>query len=330
MSELFDFSAGDVKRHIEYELKTFSKVKEPFNYVVKRLIERGNSITITDIDKVDLNSLKEDEGKSYNWSVIQYENLTFIVRRYGKHLTFYTQIVDKRGKDDRRTNYNYGAFMLETDMDKFVGTDDEHDGYSDMLYEAPFTEFNKLFKPLVDCIKHWHNTVHGVSNGASLPTPKHLEFKVIYDRTTIHSYDKFFFAMEEITQQYLTLFAETTLLKQLDTLKDKIGLKFSDDSVLKSVKIKVKDGYYHGVGMTVVKTFRDESEDKWSDVYCIARYHLDRVFPTGVFIYRGDAYIHGEGEPKSGDIVITKGKDKYFGVFQETYPDDTWSPLVKL
>ena len=72
--KIFEFKKDSVTDHIRYELKLFSKCKEPLNYIFKTLEDNGHSLILKSLDKINLNKVKELEGKNYNWSVINYNH----------------------------------------------------------------------------------------------------------------------------------------------------------------------------------------------------------------------------------------------------------------
>lgn len=86
--EIFKFEKSDVTNHIEHELRTRSKFREPLKYIIRSLEKMGNSMTITSLSKkINLNKLKEKEGKNYHWSTVTYKGVTLVFRRYGHHLS---------------------------------------------------------------------------------------------------------------------------------------------------------------------------------------------------------------------------------------------------
>ena len=326
MKKLFNFKERDIQFYIEHELKTFTKCKGVFDYVVSNLIKLGQSIEVTNLKDFDFNKMKENEGKNYHWSVIQYKRMTFLIRRYNHHLTIFTK-VDK-GRNDYYDGkvYEYGAFMIETDFEKFG---DKHDEMMEMYWDAPFTDLNTIFHNLVKCIKHYEYSIHGVWNDHSLPTPKHVEIKNIYHGTSLDSIDKFTFAMEELSQIHLCIFAETTILKKLESLKGKEGENLTDRYILKEVRTEVKDEYYHGVGLTVIDTFGGKSKDEWSDVYSLAHFNLEYVFPNGFHLFENEVYeIVEGGELKVGEPCITS--NGYTKRYETKFKGGTWKLLKKV
>ena len=310
--KFFKFSENDIANHIRYELKTFNKMREPFNYVANILKEKGHSLSIDDIDKVDLNKVKEMEGKSYRWSLFQYDNISLLVRRYHQHLTIFTKLKDEYGQGKG----SFGAFCLEVDLDKFG---DKHDEMLDEYYSRPFQDLNVLAKPLFRLISD--EKMPFVENSHSFPVPKHVSVKLAFSEKEIYSFDSFIFCMEELNTIYHHLFSENTTLRLLTKMNegDKIG-----SNTLGKITTEVKDGYYHSVGAYI--TSSNDSE-QFKDVYSLTRWYMDEVLDE-LYTFEGEVYQKG-GELEVGKPVLYKGFEEVCE-YREEYPKENLIPLTKV
>lgn len=320
--KIFKFEKSDLISHIEYELKTFSKLKEPFNYVVKVLEKLKNSMAITSLNKINLNKVKEKEGKNYHWSVFTYKNVTLVVRRYQHHLTIFTKVIkDKR--EDSEYSIEYGAFTLNTDFEKFG---DKHDKMMDTYYDKPFTDLNGIIKDLFNLLIE--RGVHWVENSACLKCPDHVKIELAFDAKNISSLDGFVFCMEELSSIYLTLFAESTMIKKLKEYKT--GEMLSERYKIGKVVTEVKDEYYHAVGMETIDV-KNKNEKSFRDVYCLTRWYFDEIFKEKTYLYNGEIYVEG-GSFKVGEAVAYKnmgGDDGGVTSFKNTFPKENFIPLKK-
>lgn len=321
--EMFKFEKSDVTQFIEYELKTLDKFKEPLNYVIKSLIRLGHSMTIKSLDKkIDLNKVKENEGKNYHWSVFNYKNATLVIRRFRQHLTIFTRVV--KGVDYRKNpKIEYGAFTLNTDFEKFG---EKHDEMMDTYYNKPFTDLNVIIKDLLNLLIDKDGGVYWVGNSASLKRPNHVKIELAFASKTISSLDNFVFCMEEIENIYLTLFAETTMIQKLKEYNDKIGEKLSDRYKIGKVTTQVKDEYYHSAGMEIIDTM-DKNKKSFKDVYCLTRWYFNDIFKDKIHIYEGEVYVE-EGKLKIGEPVAYKNMDDVT-IFQKTYPKENFIALKR-
>lgn len=267
----FKFKDDIIKNHIQYELKTFRKLREPLNYIFETLEKLGHSITIDSLDKkINLNKLKEKEGKNYHWSVVKYKSVSLLIRRYSNHLTIFTKLVNE-DKFSHSMTGGVGAFTFHPEF-KYL-TYSEQDRMNDMLYDKPFSELNKyinsLFTLLIERGAHW------VDNSAAWKIPDYIDVKVAFDENRIQSVDLFIFCMEEIDSIHLELFAETTMLEKLEEFKSKIGEQFDYQYKIKRVENKVKNKYYHDAGILLEK---EDGSTSFQDVYSLTRWYYDNIF----------------------------------------------------
>ncbi len=314
--KIFKFDERDITRHIEYELKTFNKMRDPFNYVANILKEKGHSLSIKNLDKVNFNKVKEMEGKSYHWSLFQYNNISLLVRRYRQHLTIFTKLA-KSGEDEYGLNKaSFGAFCLEVDLDKFG---DKHDKMLDEYYSRPFQDLNVLAKPLFELLSK--DQMPFVQNSHALPVENHVSVKLAFSEKEIYSFDSFIFCMEELDTIYHHLFSENTTLRLLTKMNegDKIG-----SYTLGKIITEVKDGYYHSVGAYI--TSSNDSE-QFKDVYSLTRWYMDEVF-SELYMFEGEVYQKG-GEFEVGKPVVYKGFEEVCE-YREEYPKENFIPLTKV
>lgn len=302
--ELFKFEKEDITRHIEYELKTAQKFKEPLQYIVKNLTRLGHSMSIKSLKKIDLNKVKEHEGKNYYWSVFTYKNVTMAVRRYKQHLTIFTKA--QKGVDYKKNpKIEYGAFTFHTDFKKFE--DKKHDELMDLYHNKPFTGLNEI---ITDLLKLLTNDKYGVSwvwNSACLKRPDYIKLELAFCGNNISSIDSFAFCMEEIDSFFLQMFAENTMLRKIKEFKNKIGEKLNDQYIIDGVATEVKDDYYHGVGISTIET-SNKKEKTFHDVYRLSRWYFKDIFKEKVYFYEGEVYIE-DSKFKIGNPVAYKGDD---------------------
>lgn len=323
--EIFTFERESVIRFIEHELKTLSKFKEPLKYIVNQLERQKNCLTIKSLDNINLNKVKEREGKNYNWSAFKYEDITLVVRRYRQHMTIFTMVVKKDKRDDdtfESPRTEYGAFTLYTNFEKFR---DKQDEMMDIYYDNPFTDLDVIIKDLLKMLTDKDGGVHWVSNSYSLKRPDHIELKLIFQDKSIHSIDAFVFCMEELENFYQQLFAENTMVQKLKELKT--GEKLNDRYKIGEITTTIKDDYYHAVGIQMIDTMNSDKKN-FQDVYSLTRWFAKDIFKEKLYSYNGELYIEG-GELKEGKPVAFKKFDDNVTIFKELYPKENFIPLKK-
>jgi hypothetical protein len=324
--KLFNFEKNDITRHIEYELKTLSKFKEPLKYVIQSLINGKHVLEVVDLDKADLNKLvkKEKQGKNYHWSVIVHKNVTLVLRRYRYHFTIFT-MVENTKNEKRGTQYEYGSFSFKTDFDKFG---DKHDEMMDVYYDKPFTDLNVIFKNLVTMLSEKDSGVHWVWNSASLPRPKHVDIELFFADNNINSIDGFIFCIEELSSVYLEIFAETTMIQRLKQLKE--GDKLGDRYKILSVSTETKNNYFHDTGLEFVDK---DGKKEFKDVYTLSRYYLGEVFGSvgKIYLYKGEVYLPNGENPVPGEAAAYKDDDEegHVIIFDAKYRSEAFVPLKK-
>jgi hypothetical protein len=259
--DIFKFEKSDIVMHITYELRLCEKFETAFDYLLTKL-------PIQKLKK-DLGKMKWTEGKNYDWAIIQKNNVIFIIRKYGSHFTIFVKsITEKRGYD--RTKY--GCFMFSTDTKKM--SDEE----SDMRIHDNFCDLNKYISNLFDFIGE--DKIHALWNSSSFERDEYIKIKNVWNgsQEDISSIDDFIFCLEELFGKYCELFAETNMFEKIKTIK--IGEKLGSYEVL-SIKTELKDGYYHGVGLTLKGTNGADSK-RFYDVYSLTQYYYDSIFPEEV------------------------------------------------
>ena len=314
--KLFDFDKDVLRHYIEYDLRTTEQAREPMNFIIAQMVKQGHSMTLNSLDKkIDLNKVKERKGKNYNWSVFVHKNATMLVRRYKQHLTIFTKVF----KDGKYPKTEYGAFTMNTDMDKFGA---KHDQMMDKYWDNPFIDLNAIIKNLMEVLMD--RGVHWVWNSACLKRPNHVDIKLAYCDNNINSIDDFVYCMEEISSMYQELFAETIVVKRLKELK--VGERLTDEYTIGVLNIVSKDGYFHVVGAE----FINQKKKSWNDVYCLARYYMKDLFKTKLYFHGGEVYVEG-GTLKIGSPAAYANfdTDVTVTIYQKDYPKENFKPLKK-
>lgn len=258
------FDNNDVYNKILRDLKLIKRLGKSFDFIYEKLIVENK-----DFNGKDLNTLKFNEGKNYNWVAFTVEDVKFIIRQYGSHLTVYLKFL--RYECESYKDYEYGAFTFHADIDKLNIDDDEHDRLHELYYEEPLHEFNKTFTSLLKNIKKRH--LHGIWNDLSYERPKHCKVNLIFDGESISSVDKLIFCAEEFSTLHVQLFAENEMIEMLKNIKLVKGMKLGRDKI-ESINTKFptdySDPYYHAIGIKPVGTHL-------SDVYSLTRWYLEDV-----------------------------------------------------
>ena len=268
MEKLFKFEKRDIVDKIRYEMDLFSKVRKPITFIIETLINLGHSITLTSLEDVELNNVKPNKGKNYNWFVVKFENIELLIRTYGTHFTIFTKANILRGT---HSYTEYGAFTFFSDIKKM--TPEMEDKMHEAYYENPFIDLNVCIKNIIELILK--GSFHSLWNSVSLPRPKHVEIKIAYNNEEISSLDNFAFCLEEIDSIYLELFAQTTMFEKLKTLSNRIGEQFDRQYIIKEIRTELKDDYYHGVGIVLIDK---DDKTKFVDVYSLSAYYYGNVF----------------------------------------------------
>lgn len=268
----FKFEGRDVAFHMLREMGLSSKFKKSFTYVANHF--PANTIV------PDLEKLEWHKGKNYNWLKLVDGNLTLIFRHYGNHFTVYFKNkmeLSKYGEeyaDEYETKY--GCLTFETDLEGM--SNEEHDSY----IEDRFKDINLYLPEIIKLIKK--GNIHSIWNPYSLKLekdkerPKHVKPKNVWNGSDdISSIDTFIFACEELFQRHFEIFAETEMLEKVKTIKE--GDMFSSYKVTRVVS-ELKGDYYYNVGIEWINTNFKKEKGDWCDVYSLARYYYEYMFPT--------------------------------------------------
>jgi len=283
VTPIFKFERDEIDSHIKYELNLFNRIKKPLDYVFESLEKNGYSLTLTSLEKVNLKKVKFNEGKSYNWCVIKFENVKLMIRSYQQHLTIFTRAeiycdILEKNKITR------GAFTFHTDFDRMKLTDKQHDRKLDFMWDNPLLDLNKVIKEIFEHLKK--DKFHWLDNSASLKLPDGVKLKQAYEdrgfgEQRIYSFDLLTFCFEEINSLHVQYFAENTMFEYLPELKKRKGdfLEGGYDKPrkIKEVITKLKDNYYHGVGVVLEDESRSD-KTKFEDVYSLTRYFYEGIF----------------------------------------------------
>lgn len=276
VTPIFKFDKNELTMYINYELNLFRRAEKPLGYIYEILEKTGYSLTLTSLDDIDLNKVKQNKGKSYNWCVFIYNDIKFLVRQYHQHLTVYARQskFDEKWEEDLIKNF---AFTFESSVENLP--DNEHDAKLDEYMVNPFVDLNKSFKQIVELIEK--DKFHLIWNDLCVSRPDNVKIKSIYETSKyseaqIQSIDLLVFCMEEIDTLHVQLFAENTMVEKLKELESRVGEQFDYQYKIESVNTEVKDEYYHNTGVTLV---RRENEKTFADVYTLTRYYYDSVFP---------------------------------------------------
>jgi hypothetical protein len=320
--EIFKFRKEDISNHIEYELELFDKFKEPLDYIINTLESKKHVLNIKNLDKVDINKIKEYEGKNYNWSIVNYKNATLVIRRYQNHLTIFTKVVKEveqllpNMEQKLKKTVERGSFTMHTRLI----SDDMCDAY----YNNPFLDLNLIFKDLISLIIDRTYGVSWLWNSACIKIPDHIDVKLAFCQKNISSFDTFFYCMEELETFYQQLFSENTTILALDKLK--INDDFDNSSTIIDISTNLKDDYYHAVGIKTKD--KKTGKTKFIDVYALTLYYIKYIFKQNIYLYNGVVYTEG-GDFVFGQPVAYSNMENYVRLFDETLPKENFIPLVK-
>ncbi len=281
-SEIFKFDKRNIDSYILRTLNIKNKFKKSFAYVFDKLLPMNSKkkalLTNTEFD---LEKLTWYEGKNYDWIAltdnIKNPLIQLLIRQYENHFTIFFKYKYKVTEDPKIDEFFYtrsGVFTFYTNIDKL--SDKEHDSYID----DRFKDLNKYLPEIIKLMRE--DNIDSVWNSYSLKLesekqrPKHIEAKCSWDGgDTISSVDEIIFAVEELFQKHLELFAQTDMIEKIKTLKK--GDMVGSYEVL-DVRTKVKDDYYHEAGLNLKGTNGKDS-DSWCDVYSLTRWYYEAIFP---------------------------------------------------
>lgn len=248
----------NVYKYEKYKLeelmrKEIYKMKDAFDFIVQKLGVQK---------KTKLSKMKWMEGKSYDYAVLQDDNVTLLIRHYRDHFTFWGYVKSKE-KDDFQSEFF--MFTYHTDRDKLM-TDDEKDARCD----NNFMDIDLSIASFIKVIKEGH--AHLVWNSAACVIPKWVEVKIGFVHSSIHSFDLAIFGCEELSTLQSQLFAENEMWKLIKQIKP--GYKIGRE-VVKSVNTELpkqySDPYYHGLGITF------EKGSHMQDVYSLTMFFINDI-----------------------------------------------------
>lgn len=317
--ENFKFRKSQITNFIKLEMKGLYKFKSPLKFVAKQLEDNGLTLVIKDLNKINLNKIKEHEGKNYHWSSVKYKNATIVIRRYNRHFIIFT-MVETETTETTNAKIDYSAFTFYTDLKNV-----NDDSLSEKYFDTPFMDLNKiakeLFEILVDEDSYSIDCIH---------TPKFVELETIFNGDEIYTVDGFILCMEELSNFYTMLFSETITLKRLSELK--VGQLLEDRYEITEIYTEVKNEYYHGVGIETIDIAFPNNDKSFKDVYTLTSYYYESVFKGIKFYnYKGDVYITDDSiELKEGVVVAYNDKnyEKTF-LFKDKFKKEDYIGLRK-
>lgn len=276
-SPIFRFDKESIKMHLDYDREYYRKLKKTLNgYIFPKMEELGYFQKLESLEDISISNINEKEGKNYNWSVVEYENVKMLIRRRQSNNHF-TVFVNQYREEKRAEKNLISAFTFFTNLGNMdLGSEDEYaiDGIRDEYYENPFMDFNKYLKPMIEVIKE--RSVYWLYNSACLPREKHIDIKVAFEgREHILSYDETFCCYEEIDSFHTCLYAENDMLQKLEEVKERIGEQFDHQYKIHNVRTTLKDEYYHGVGIDLIDK---DGKTSFQDVYSLTMFYYDKVF----------------------------------------------------
>lgn len=260
LKEIFSFDENHVKRNVLMENKFNYKIKACFNHLFD-----NNRIPINKLNadnSFDFSKLKHYEGKNYHWFFLTNDILTILVRKYSTHFTFFTKLKEEDDYFERIC-----VFTISLDRDMIEGE------LSDKFIYDHFLLIVDLLPNLVALLSDRNS--QSLWNNYSFPRPKYVKVENIYDGGEhVTNLDLFLFACAEIFNIFSEFYAENEMFEKIKTLK--VGDKFGTSYTIKEIKTKLKDGYYHGVGIVYLNERSNGTvEERWCDVYSLTRYYYD-------------------------------------------------------
>ena len=269
---IFKFNDTDVHRKLLREMELADKFKTSFNYLLSKIP--------TQKLKKDLNKLTWDEGKSYDWVIIEKNGVHVIIRKYQSHFTIYFKYKNRPSDGDEEFdnyyNTRYGCLTFETNRDRVINYD--------VYIDNNFFDLNQYIDPLFELIKNgdaatiWNP--YCFKQKEEKERPNYIEAKIVWDGgDDLSKIDLFVFACEELFSKHLTVFAQTDMLDKIKTIHvgDKIGV-YEVTGVITEFSDMYSEPYYHGVGLYLRNTKSSNDKPSFADVYSLSRYYYDSIF----------------------------------------------------
>ena len=271
------FKKRNVTDFLIRDKETHKRYRESFEYVCKFL--KSNPVK-------DLNDCEYYETKNYDYYLIEDNEASIIIRKWQGHFTLFmkhkaTEVFD--GKDGKKvyidiSKYSIGMFE--------VNTDERENEIDDNFYEL-----NKAIPQLLQIIKE--DEVHIIWNDKCFEVDKNVKAYPVLIGEEIDDVDEYIFALEEIFRLHFEMFCEYEVVERLKHFK--VGDTFGKEGVIKEIRTDDKydrDTYYHGIGLLISKG----KEEKFEDVYSLARWYYDETFGKQVIIRRRKLSIEHNGK----------------------------------
>ncbi len=187
LKDTFSFGEDKAKNFLVREMGILKKFKTSFNYLASKL--KAQKL------KKDLNKLKWDEGKNYDWALIRVDKTDLIIRKYQNHFTIFckNEILNKVSDNYEYKDVTYSCFTFNTNREVLNDKD------SDKRVDDWFFDLNNHISRLIDVVKE--NGVHWLWNSVSYERENFIEIKQALDRETVYSLDLLIFACDELFQR---------------------------------------------------------------------------------------------------------------------------------
>ena len=247
--KVYKFEKYDFERLGQTEIHNSKKA---FDFIVNKLGVQK---------KKKLSKLKWNEGKNYDYAVMKDDNVTFLIRKYSNHFTFWGYFKNK----ENEYQSEFFMFTFNTNKDK-LKTNDEKDA---RCYDN-FMDIDGSMESFIKIIKEGH--AHLVWNSSACVIPEYCDVKVGFMGNQVYSYDLLIFGCEELSTLNIELFAENemwTLIKKIK-VGDVIGRK-KVEYVKTELPKEYSDPYYYGLGVKL------ENDSNMHDVYSLTTYYLKEI-----------------------------------------------------
>lgn len=205
------------------------------------------------------------ESKNYDWYVITKDEIKYLIRHYGEHFTIFMI------KESNMFHEKMMAIEYKVDRNlKFEQLRSQGLKCNECDYFSEVNEF--LVNVHKKLLKRFSTLV--VWNDRAFPKPNYVTAKNIFSGyENISSLDMTIFAMEEVFQIHLELYAQNDTLNLLKKMQEDGVTEWNGNKIVKIVtEDKHYDGkYYHGMGI--------KTKDKFYDVYELASPDCNVLYP---------------------------------------------------
>ena len=137
---IIKFEKRDVENNLVRNMGVTKKIKDSFNYVYNSLFNLKHFQDISKSKKPKLEKKYIRKGKNYHWLAVKCNDIKFLIRQYGMHLTIFVKV-----KKEHDTEY--GAFTYYINTEKMSGV--EGDRFRDLMYDEPFYLLNTMILDIV-------------------------------------------------------------------------------------------------------------------------------------------------------------------------------------